>query len=156
MGTRSLTVFLDDEQSEIAVLYRQFDGYPSGHGKDLAEILAGVPVVNGFGNEQCFNGAHDLAVQVICALKARQINEALDHREHLAKGGFERLMDKSIGVGGLYLYPAKTRNMDEEYVYRVRPSRTEKGVEARISCDQMRNGNFMPASVFLKICEKIK
>lgn len=32
MGTRSLTV-MKDTGNEIAVLYRQFDGYPEGHGQ---------------------------------------------------------------------------------------------------------------------------
>ena len=32
MGTRSLTVFSDTwEDEEIAVFYRQYDGYPEGH-----------------------------------------------------------------------------------------------------------------------------
>ena len=36
MGTRSLTVFNDSwNDEEIAVFYRQFDGYPAGHGREL-------------------------------------------------------------------------------------------------------------------------
>ena len=29
-------------------MYRQFDGYPSGHGVELAQFLAGMVIVNGF------------------------------------------------------------------------------------------------------------
>jgi len=40
MGTRSLTIFFDgDRDEEIAVMYRQFDGSPEGHGALLAEFL---------------------------------------------------------------------------------------------------------------------
>jgi len=48
MSTRSITrVFEGDE--EIACLYRHHDGYPSGHGKDLAEFVASKRIVNGLG-----------------------------------------------------------------------------------------------------------
>lgn len=47
MGTRSLT-FMSDECGDVLVcMYRQFDGYMSGHGVELAEFLAGFPIVNG-------------------------------------------------------------------------------------------------------------
>mgnify|MGYP003150774289 CR=1 FL=1 len=40
MGTRSLTTFIDDQtKEEIVVMYRQYDGYPSGHGRDLIDFL---------------------------------------------------------------------------------------------------------------------
>ncbi len=42
MGTRSLTI-LCGRDAEIAVLYRQYDGYPEGHGRELAEILSKAP-----------------------------------------------------------------------------------------------------------------
>lgn len=52
MGTRSLTVvqsrWAEGEAYEThAVIYRHWDGYPSGHGRDLAKYLEGVSVVNG-------------------------------------------------------------------------------------------------------------
>lgn len=46
MGTRSITKFIE-EGKEICGLYRQFDGYPEGHGKELAEFLQNMPIVNG-------------------------------------------------------------------------------------------------------------
>lgn len=40
MGTRSLTVFIDEHNDkEIVVMYRQMDGYPEGHGQDLVDFL---------------------------------------------------------------------------------------------------------------------
>ena len=71
MGTRSLTVF-QEYDAEIVVMYRQFDGYPSGHGIDLSEFLAGGKMVNGLSlneNERVFNGMSCLAAQVIAHFK---------------------------------------------------------------------------------------
>jgi len=95
MGTRSLTIIKTGD-TEIAVLYRQYDGYPSGHGADLKGILAGRPVVNGISDARQINGGHDMAVQIISALKGDETTP-----------------------GGLYLYPAGTRNMGEEFTYTV-------------------------------------
>ena len=96
MGTRSLTVFKDGEH-EIAVMYRQMDGYPSGHGADLAEFLSGMRVVNGlsaFGdNSKTANGMDCLAAQVVAYFKT--------------------------GPGGIYLMSAGTRECGEEYIYWV-------------------------------------
>jgi len=62
MGTRSLTTFIDTytgknkmgvpviKKEKIVTMYRQFDGYPEGHGLDLAEFLAGGKMVNGLGD----------------------------------------------------------------------------------------------------------
>ena len=103
MGTRCLTVFKDEEGKEICVLYRQFDGYPDGHGKELKEFLANKAVINGYGDEDVkkgnFNGMGCLAAQVIAHFKK--------------------------GIGGFYLYPAGTRGEGEEWVYVV--SLTKKG-----------------------------
>ena len=50
MGTRSLTVVRDTEGAkDICVLYRQMDGYPTGHGAELKEFLVPFTVVNGIG-----------------------------------------------------------------------------------------------------------
>jgi len=95
MGTRSLTV-IKDGKKEICVLYRQHDGYPEGHGKELAEFLSGFTVVNGYCSDdevKVANGAGCLAAQIISHFKT--------------------------GVGQFYLYPPKTRYMGEEYVYEV-------------------------------------
>ena len=34
MGTRSLTFVYDDSDRRIIKMYAQYDGYPSGHGRD--------------------------------------------------------------------------------------------------------------------------
>ena len=97
MGTRSLTVLQDNDGQEIAVLYRQMDGYPSGHGADLAKYLKPFTVVNGFGlgakRGKVASGMSCLAAQLVAKFKQE--------------------------VGHFYLYPAGTRDCDEEYVYTV-------------------------------------
>ena len=54
MGTRSLTFVYEkygDKQMPIINMYRQFDGYPSGHGAELAEFLDGFRIVNGYSGD---------------------------------------------------------------------------------------------------------
>lgn len=100
MGTRSITVFVDEyNHEEIVVMYRQFDGYLSGYGTDLATFLAPFKVVNGFGLDdkegESANGMGCLAAQVVAHFK-----------------------DES-GIGGIYLHAGGTRDVGEEYVYTV-------------------------------------
>lgn len=109
MGTRCLTV-LHDGEKEIAVLYRQFDGYPDGHGKELADFLKGKTIVNGIGDEdksKIFNGMGCLAANVVAHFKKK--------------------------VGGIYLHPAGTRDVWEDYIYHVRG---EIGKEPEIEMDE--------------------
>lgn len=103
MGTRSLTVMHDDADNydgeEIVVMYRQMDGYPSGHGQELRDFLSNIVIVNGIGlsdNRRIANGGSCLAAQIVAHFKDE--------------------------VGGFYLYPAGTRDCGEEYIYHVYPS----------------------------------
>jgi hypothetical protein len=99
MGTRSLTVVVDkswDRTEEICVLYRQCDGYPTGHGQELKEFLAGMRIVNGINSTvrgtKFANGVPCLAAQLVAHFKT--------DRE-----------------GGFYLHPAGTRGCGSEYLY---------------------------------------
>lgn len=95
MGTRSLTVFKEDG-ADIVVMYRQMDGYPTGHGQDLAGFLAGMVMVNGMSGgdpPKTANGMPCLAAQVVAHFKD--------------------------GVGSIYLHPAGTRKCGEDYIYYV-------------------------------------
>lgn len=82
MGTRSTTHVYElgtktspsalKRLKPILSIYRQFDGYPSGHGADLAIFLDGMKVVNGIGSDtpaKTANGAGCLAAQLVKALK---------------------------------------------------------------------------------------
>ena len=96
MGTRSLTTFIDNHTNEeIVVMYRQYDGYPGGHGRDLFNFINGMSVVNGIpggkSRKQMANGISCLAAQVVSHFKKE--------------------------VGQFYLYTADTRDYGEEFVY---------------------------------------
>jgi len=105
MGTRSLTFVYDShkmnigriEHEPIINMYRQYDGYPSGHGAELAEFLSGGRLVNGLsgmGKERQFNGMGCLAAQMVANFKD--------------------------GAGSFYLYPVTTTDCGQDYEYHVR------------------------------------
>jgi len=79
MGTRSLTTFIEtykddngkQKKEEIVTMYRQYDGYPEGHGLDLAQFLAQGKLVNGItlNDTIVFNGMGCLTAQVVAHFK---------------------------------------------------------------------------------------
>ncbi len=70
MGTRSNTLVYDDGV-QVLNMYRQMDGYLEGHGAELAEFLAPITMVNGFGQRTVglANGAGCLAAQLVAHFK---------------------------------------------------------------------------------------
>jgi len=72
MGTRCLTYVYDGE-NPIMCMYRQYDGYLSGHGQELANFLNELTIGNGiakFGDLFTYaNGMGDLAAQMIVWFK---------------------------------------------------------------------------------------
>ena len=94
MGTRALT-FVYDGDKPIVNLYRQYDGYPSGHGLELAEFLDGFKVVNGIGREttRIANGMGCLAAQVVAHFKD--------------------------SVGGFYIHSVDSTECGQDYEYHV-------------------------------------
>jgi len=120
MGTRSLTTFIDTYEGKnkkgeevtkkvkIVTMYRQMDGYPEGHGLELAEFLAGGKMVNGIGlteNQLVFNGMGCLAAQCVAHFKD--------------------------GPGGFYLHRGGTINCWEQYRYEVITNGEGKDVTLR-------------------------
>ena len=94
MGTRSLT-FVYDGDTPVINMYRQFDGYPSGHGFELAEFLEGFEIVNGYGEvkPKLANGMGCLAAQMIAHFKK--------------------------SVGGFYIHPVTDTDCWQDYEYHV-------------------------------------
>tara|TARA_R100000458_G_C8225495_1_gene208637 strand:- start:203 stop:646 length:444 start_codon:yes stop_codon:yes gene_type:complete len=104
MGTRSLTKVIqtwEDRTGEIhsrpiTCMYRQFDGYMSGHGAKLAEWLSGYTVVNGIPVDKSgpmFNGMDCLAAQMFAHFKD--------------------------GAGGIYCMHPEAYDVGEEYLYEI-------------------------------------
>jgi hypothetical protein len=101
MGTRSLTFVYEqynDEQKPVCNMYRQFDGYPTGHGAELVEFLSGGRMVNGLAQtktveEVVFNGMGCLAAQMI---------------SHFKKS-----------PGGFYIHPTDVTDCGQDYEYHI-------------------------------------
>jgi len=94
MGTRCLT-FVYVGAVPVINVYRQFDGYPSGHGHELAQFLNSKKLVNGYSDKNSAeaNGMGCLAAQLIVQLKH--------------------------GVGGIYIYPVASTDCFQDYEYHV-------------------------------------
>ena len=96
MGTRALT-FVYDGETPIINLYRQYDGYPTGHGAELAEFLNGFKIVNGLGPDtpsRIANGMGCLAAQLVSHFKGDE-------------------------AGQFYLYSPQTVECGQDYEYHV-------------------------------------
>jgi hypothetical protein len=96
MGTRCLT-FVYDGGTAVINMYRQFDGYPEGHGRELSDFLSQFDaVVNGMAlNEtrKVANGMGCLAAQMIAHFKQT--------------------------AGGFYIHPVYEYDCGQEYEYHV-------------------------------------
>jgi hypothetical protein len=106
MGTRSLTFVYDTYKARngravhrpIINLYRQYDGYPEGHGQELVQFLKQFNLVNGMGlsedTRKVANGMGCLAAQLVSNFKG---NEA----------------------GQFYLYPTDAKDCGQDYEYHI-------------------------------------
>jgi hypothetical protein len=116
MGTRSLTRIIPRQDGlsfneghkkiDMAYvnMYRHLDGYPEGHGLDLAEFLKDVEMVNGIpltnSKTKCMaNGSGCLAAQMVKHFKDE--------------------------VGDIYLHPHNDDLGWEDYIYTVYPKENE-------------------------------
>ena len=72
MSTRCITV-VQENGVDILAMYRQMDGYPDGHGKELADYLRGKQIINGISSRdaanRCFNGMGCLAASLVAHFK---------------------------------------------------------------------------------------
>lgn len=128
MGTRSLTFVYDSNDKPLVCMYRQFDGYPSGYGKELAEFLKPLKMVNGLGVDvrNVANGAGCLAAQMVAHFKN--------------------------GPGGIYLYaPEPGADHWQDFEYHVYAS--DEGIRVRVTDP---NTQIFEGSVeaFLQFCTK--
>ena len=71
MGTRASTLFIASNGSTICNLYRQYDGYPDGHGEELKNFLSQFTITNGIKetDTRSANGIGCLAAQTIAHFK---------------------------------------------------------------------------------------
>lgn len=94
MGTRSLIHFQETLASAVlATLYVQYDGYPTGVGAKIKEVLAERTVVNGYSDAEAqINGYSCAAPMLISGMKQGK-------------------------CGGVYMYEPGASGMGEEFVY---------------------------------------
>ena len=124
MGTRSLTFVYEkygDKQMPIINMYRQFDGYPSGHGAELAEFLDGFRIVNGYSGDpvKTANGMSCLSAQLVANFKK--------------------------DIGQFYLHPTDARDCGQDYEYHI--SENGNGVLNVSIFDTYREENIFDGSV---------
>lgn len=104
MGTRSITVIRNKDGKKIIEMYKHYDGYPDGLGKDLVEFTQSGKIVDGYkmSTEIQFNGIECFAAQLIANIKD--------------------------GAGDVYLYPITGEHdspkffadaYDAEYYYEI-------------------------------------
>mgnify|MGYP003141508504 FL=1 len=115
MGTRSLTRVIPrqeglaynkgHEHGDMAFvnMYRHYDGYPEGHGLDLAEFLKDMNIINGISGDVELgihaNGSGCLAAQMVKHFKE--------------------------DVGYISLYPTDNDSGWEDYIYTIFPKEGE-------------------------------
>jgi hypothetical protein len=132
MGTRSNTVVINDGV-KILNLYRQFDGYPSGHGAELAAFLAPLKMVNGYGigTEAApqFNGMGCLAAQLVANFKK--------------------------GVGGFYI-DNPNGDCDNDYTYTISGNTQEPDKGLTISVVDYNGTKIFNGSIksFINFCKE--
>ena len=101
MGTRCLTrVFENGVQ--LMNMYRQYDGYPTGHGTDLFEFIKDIEIVDGIGSNdtrKIADGAGCLAAQIVAHFKD--------------------------GPGKFYLVDGKPGDHGQDYEYQIHVSSDE-------------------------------
>lgn len=119
MGTRYLTTIYDTafgERNLIANVYGQWDGYPTGHGAELAKFLDTRQMCNGLSGTTVLdkngalrvyaNGAGCLAAQLVATLKTEP--------------------------GGIYLVPGdENTDHGQDYTYIVSADHESIHVEVR-------------------------
>lgn len=96
MGTRCLTIVYDHGKP-IVNLYRQYDGYPSGHGAELAEFLGQfAAITNGISmgeSRKTANGMGCLAAQLVAHFKQ--------------------------SVGGFYIHSVEDKECGQDFEYHI-------------------------------------
>jgi len=103
MGTRALTFVYDSYKAKngrivrrpIINLYRQYDGYPEGHGAEIYEFIKEFTIVNGLTNStnKIANGMGCFAGQLVAHFKD--------------------------GPGQFYLEPVTAKECGQDYEYHI-------------------------------------
>ncbi len=80
MGTRAIIRVVQDDKVYVTI-YRQFDGYPDGAGREILTAIGRRKIVNGMSGQQASsiaNGAGCLAALLVAGLKKQPGNIYLE------------------------------------------------------------------------------
>lgn len=104
MGTRCLTyLYKEAAEKPFTCIYRHYDGYPQGHGFEIAEFMNSKTMVNGYNDAATqINGMHCLASQLIVLLK-----------------------EGKIEAGGIYIYQPDEDACCQDYEYHIWPDKVQ-------------------------------
>lgn len=136
MGTRSLTHVIDDDfgrSEHLCTIYRQYDGYPEGHGKDVVDFITSREFVSGYNYPlKQFNGAGCFAAALVAHLKTK------------CNGS-----DGDIEAGGVYLH-APNLEAKEEYNYTITIAKGEVSLKVESWDSTLFEGSPMEFDGYLK------
>jgi hypothetical protein len=89
MGTRATTKFITEDGTVLVNMYRQCDGNPIWHGRELAEFLTGLRRIGCAGPTGTANGIHCLAAQVIAHFKTNPRDFYIVHPDQTEEWNYE-------------------------------------------------------------------
>jgi hypothetical protein len=133
MGTRSTYRVIEQyknedgsiENNNLLLVYRQYDGYPTGHPLETAEWLATGTVVNGLGMAEerlVFNGAGCLAAQLISKMKDGPGGTYIHNLESRGECWEDYLYDIIVTEDRTIEYVCYDNNEDKTELFRGTPS----------------------------------
>jgi hypothetical protein len=133
MGTRSTYRVIEQykkedgsiENNNLVLVYRQYDGYPTGHPLETAEWLATAKVVNGLGMSETqlvFNGAGCLAAQLIAKFKDGPGGTYVHNLESRGECWEDYLYDIIVTEDRTIEYVCYDNNEDKTEIFRGTPS----------------------------------
>lgn len=99
MATRA-SIIMKEEGKPMLAIYKHWDGYPSGLGKSLEEIIMGGQITNGLGMNpelgKVFNGAGCLFASIISILKEKPGDVYITNLDSVGKSGEEYIYEIDV------------------------------------------------------------
>jgi len=118
MSTNCCTVVKNEQDEVLLVMRRHWDGYPEGHGIELAEFLASKNVVDGLTLDQdkskIANGIECLAAQIVAHFKKEPGGFYLSSFESLDS---EWDYSYTVTIRGKTIYLCVRDEYSEETIY---------------------------------------